>query len=148
MNKTDPAIMGHTELANAALAQTKEDKITQRQAMEIAVLQTQKIQALKAKLEQQLANITTNSDNSIPGRISAMIDTSTSSGSTTSTITKEEMMQMFAKFTQNLQRGQGTESNLKGSKVTRKEKKKANMEQVTSQMILAEGNGRNGDTRI
>ena len=43
MNKTDPAIMRRTELTNAALAQTKEDETTQQQAMEIAVLQTQKI---------------------------------------------------------------------------------------------------------
>ena len=56
MNKTNQAIMQRTELANAALAQTKEDKTTQRQALEVAVLQTQKIQALEAKLEQQLAS--------------------------------------------------------------------------------------------
>ena len=67
MNKTDPAIMKCTELANAVLAQTKEDETNQRQALEIAVLQTQKIQALEARLEQQLANIATN--NSIPQRI-------------------------------------------------------------------------------
>ena len=78
MNKTNPAIMRRKELANAALAQTKEDETTQRQALEIAVLQTQKIQALEAKLEQQLANIATNSGNSIPGRIPATIDTSNS----------------------------------------------------------------------
>ena len=123
MNKTNPAIMQRTELANEALAQTKEDKTIQRQAMEIAVLQTQKIQALEAKLEQQLANIATNSGSSIPRRIPATIDTSTSGGSITNTVTKEEMMQMFAKFTQNLQQGQYTEINPKGTKVIGKEKK-------------------------
>ena len=40
MNKTDPAIMQRKKLENAALAQTKEDETTQRQALEIAVLQT------------------------------------------------------------------------------------------------------------
>ena len=97
MNKTNPAIMQSKELANAALAQTKEDETTQRKALEIAVLQIQKNRALEAKLEQQLANIATNSSNSILGRIPTTIDTSTSGGggggrSTTSTVTKEEMM--------------------------------------------------------
>ena len=50
MNKTNPAIMQNKELANTALAQTKVDKTTQRKATKIAVLQTQKIQALEAKL--------------------------------------------------------------------------------------------------
>ena len=52
MNKTDPAIMKRTELANTVLAQSEEEeeKITKRQAIEIVVLQTQKIQALEAKL--------------------------------------------------------------------------------------------------
>ena len=102
MNRTDPVIMKRTELANAVLAQTKEDETNQQQALEIAVLQTQKIQALEARLEQQLANIATN--NSVPGRIPASINTSGSKsggGSTTSTVTKEEMMQMFSQFTQN-----------------------------------------------
>ena len=40
INKTDPAIMKRTELANAVLAQTKEDETNQREALEIAVLQT------------------------------------------------------------------------------------------------------------
>ena len=69
MNKTDPAIMKRTELANAVLAQSEEEQIVKRQAIEIAVLQTQKIQALEAKLNEQLANIATNSGNSIPGWI-------------------------------------------------------------------------------
>ena len=100
MNKTDPAIMQRKELANVALAQTKKDERTQRQALEVPVLRTQKIRALKAKLKQQLANIATSSGSSTPGRIPATIDTSTSGGgSTTVTVTKEEMMQMFAKFT-------------------------------------------------
>ena len=73
MNKTDPAIM-------------------KCEALEIAALQTQKIQVLEARLEQQLANIATN--NSGPGRIPASIDTSSSGsggggGSTTSTVTKK-----------------------------------------------------------
>ena len=60
MNKTNLAITKCTELANMVLAQTKEDEINQQDALEIAVLQTQKIQALEARLEQQLANIATN----------------------------------------------------------------------------------------
>ena len=78
MNKTDPAIMKRTELANAVLAQAEEEETTKQQAIEIAVLQTQKMQALEAKLNEQLANIATNSGNSIPGRITATIDTNTS----------------------------------------------------------------------
>ena len=54
MNKTDLAIMRRKELANAALVQTKEDETTQQQALEIVVLQTQQIQALEAKLDQNL----------------------------------------------------------------------------------------------
>ena len=58
--------------------------------MEVAVLQTQKIQELETKLEQQLANIATSSSGSIPERIPAIIDTSTGGGgSTTSTVTKK-----------------------------------------------------------
>ena len=108
INKTDPAIMKRTELANAVLAQSEEEETTKRKAIEIAVLQTQKIQALEAKINEQLANIATNSGNSIPGWISATIDTSTSKGevgSTTSTVTKEEMIQMFTQFTKNFQQG-------------------------------------------
>ena len=78
--------------------------------MEIVVLQTQKIQALEEKLEQGLANIATNSGSSIPGRILATIDTSTSGGSTTSAVTKEEIMQMFAKFTQTCNRDNALQS--------------------------------------
>ena len=97
MNKTDPAIMKRKELANAVLDQTKEREETQRQTMEMAVLQTKKIAELKAKIEHHLANIATSSGNSIPGRIPATIDTS-NSGSTTggrstnSNVTKEEIM--------------------------------------------------------
>ena len=124
MNKTDPAIMKRTELANAVLAQTKEDETNQREALEIAVLQTQKIQALEAKIEQQLANIVTN--NSVPGRIPASIDTSSSGsgggGSTTSTVTKEGMMQVFSQFTQNFKQGKCTVIPPTGTKV--KDKKK------------------------
>ena len=78
MNKIDPAIMKRRQLANAVLAQSEEAKTTKRQAIEIVVLQTQKIQALEAKLNEQLANIATNSGNSISRRIPATIDTSTS----------------------------------------------------------------------
>ena len=100
MNKTDPAIMKHKELANAVLNQTKEREETQQQTMEVAVLQTRKIAELEAKIEQQLANIATSSGSSIPGRIPATIDTSNSGstaggGSTNSTVTKEEIIQMF-----------------------------------------------------
>ena len=122
MNKTGPVIMKRTELANAILTQTKEDETNQREALEIAVLQTQKIQALEAKIKQQLANIATN--NSVPGRIPASIDTSSSGsgrgGSTTSTITKEEMMQMFSQFTQNFKQGKCTGITPTGTKVTEK----------------------------
>ena len=52
--------------------------------MEVTVLQTQKIQALETKLEQQLPDIATSSGSSITGQISATIDTSTSGGSITS----------------------------------------------------------------
>ena len=126
MNKTDPAIMKRAELANAVLAQTKEDETNQREALEIAILQTQKIQALEAKIEQQLANIATNS---VPGRIPASIDTSSSAsgaggGSTTSTVTKEEMMQMFSQFTQNLQQEECTVIPPTGTKVKEKKKNK------------------------
>ena len=125
MNKTDPAIIWRKELANTALAQTKEDETTQQQALEIAVFQIRKIQALKEKFGQQLANIATNSGSSIPGWIQATIDTSTSGdNSTTSTVTKEEMMKMFTQFTQNFQQGQCTEINPTETKVTGKEKKK------------------------
>ena len=119
MNRTDPSIMRRKEIANAAVAQTSENETNQREALEIAVLQTQKIQALEAKLEQQLANIATNNNNnSIPGRIPASIDTDTSGnggggGSVTSTVTKEEMMQMFSQFTKNFQPGTGTDSTTK-----------------------------------
>ena len=66
---------------------------TQRQALEVAVLKTQKLQALEAKLEQQIAKIATSSGSNIPGRIPATIDTSIGGGgSITSTVTKEEMM--------------------------------------------------------
>ena len=121
INKTDPAIMKRTELANAVLAQTKEDETNQQQALEIVVLQTQKIQALEVRLEQQLANIAPN--NRVPGRIPASIDTSsTGSGgrSMTSTVTKEEMMQMFSQFTQNFKQGKCTGITPTGTKVTEK----------------------------
>ena len=114
MNKTDPAIMKQKEVANAVLDQTKEREENQQQTMEVAVLQTKKIAELEEKIEYQLANSTTNSGNSISGRIPATIDTinsgSTSGGgSTNSTVTKEEMMQMFTQFQKSLQQGQCTE---------------------------------------
>ena len=127
MNRTDPAIMKRKELANAAMAQTMEDDTNQRAALEIAVLQTKKIQDLEEKLNQQMANIATN--NNIPGRIPASIDTSDSSksngggGSTTSTVTKDEMMQMFAQFTQNFKPGEGTVIPPTGTQVTKKKSK-------------------------
>ena len=138
MNKIDPAIMRRKELANAALAQTKEDETTQQQALEIAVLQTQKIEALEAKLEQQLANIATNNGNSIPRRIPATIDTSNSrsgGGSTTSTVTKEEMMQMFTQFTKNFQQGQCTEINPTGTKGKEKKKSKFGTNYIPNDLI-------------
>ena len=52
MNKTDPAVMHQKEQTNAVLDQTKEHEVTLRQALEVAVLQTQKLQALEAKLKQ------------------------------------------------------------------------------------------------
>ena len=51
MNKTDPAIMKRKEIANAALAQTREDETMQQQAIKVAVLQSQKIQELEEKLQ-------------------------------------------------------------------------------------------------
>ena len=120
MNKTDPAIMKRTELANAALAQSKEDDDAQRQAAEVLVLQTQKIQELEARIEQQqLANSATNM---VPGRIPTSISTGSSNGSiaggssATSTVTKEEMMQMFSQFTQNIKQGEGKAEPSKGNK--------------------------------
>ena len=95
MNKTDPAITKRKEIANAALAQTKEDETIQRQGIEVTVLQSQKIQELEAKIEEQLANIVTTNGISISGRIPASMDTSNSGsggGSTSSTVTKGEMM--------------------------------------------------------
>ena len=125
INKTDPAVIRQKEQANAVPDQAKKPEVTQQQALEVTVLQTQKLQALEAKLKQQIANIATSSGSSIPGRIPATIDTNSSGGgSTTSTVTKEEMIQVFAKFTQNLQQGQCTEINPTGTKITEKEKKK------------------------
>ena len=66
MNKTDPAIMQQKEQANAVLGQTKEHEETQRQDLEVTVLQTRKVQALEAKLKQQITNIATSSGSSIP----------------------------------------------------------------------------------
>ena len=148
MNKTDPAIMRRKELANAALAQTKEDETTQRQALEIVVLQTQQIQALEAKLEQQLANIATNSGNSIPGRIPATIDTNNSGstgggGSTTSTVTKEEMMQMFTQFTKNFKQGQCTEITPTATKGKEKKKRKFRTNYIPNDL----GNGQRSKRR-
>ena len=98
MNLTNPAIMRRKEQVNAVLDQTKEQEESQRQHMEVVVLRTQKIQELETKLEQQLANIATSS-----GGIPATINTSTSgSGSTARTVTKEEMMQMFVQFTKKI----------------------------------------------
>ncbi|OEU17011.1 hypothetical protein FRACYDRAFT_239612 [Fragilariopsis cylindrus CCMP1102] len=119
MNKTDPAIMKRTELANAVLAQNREDENAQRQASEVLVLQTQKIQELEARIEQQqLANSATNQ---VPGRIPASISTGSSNGSAggssaTSTVTKEEMMQMFAQFTQNNNQSEGNAGTAKKKK--------------------------------
>ena len=104
MNKTNTVIMRQKEQMNAVLDQNKEHKVTQRQALEVTVFQTQKLQTLEAKLKQQIANIITSSGSSTPGQVPETIDTNSSgSYSTTSTVTKEEMMQMSAKFTQNLQ---------------------------------------------
>ena len=102
---------------------------TQRQTMEVAVLQTKKIAELEAKLEQQLANIATSSDSSIRGRIPATIDTS-NNGSTTgdrttnSNVTKEEIMQMFTQFQKNFQQGQYTEITTPAPKGNKKSKGK------------------------
>ena len=151
MNKTDPAIMCQKEQANTVLNQTKEHEATQQQALEVVVLQlqTQQLQALEEILEQQLVNIATSSGSSIPGRIPATIYTNSSgSGSTASTVTKEEMMQIFAKFNQNFQQGKCTEINSTETKVTGKEKKKANFELTTSQMISEEDNNQSKGSRI
>ena len=83
MNKTNLAIMQQKEQVNAVLDQTKEHEETQQQALEVAVLQSQKLQALRAKIEQQIANIATSSGSSIPRRILATIDTNSSGGGST-----------------------------------------------------------------
>ena len=126
MNKTDLEIMKCIELANTVLAQSEEKEITKRQTLEIAVLQTQTIAALEANLNKQLANIATNNGNIIPGRISTTINTSTSGSSTSggSTVTKEEMMQMFTQSTKIFQQGQCTEITPTGTKVSGKKKSK------------------------
>ena len=100
---------------------TKEDENAQRQASEVLVLQTQKIQELEARIEQQqLANSATNT---VPGRIPASISTGSSNGSsagsTTSNVTKEEMMQMFAQFSQNNKQGEGNTGTAKEKKKNR-----------------------------
>ena len=114
------------EQTNATIAQTMEDETNQRAAQEILVLQTKKIQELEKQLK-EVANSMTN--NNIPGRIPALIDTSDSSksngggGSTTSTVTKDEMMQMFAQFTQNFKPGECTVIDPKETKVGKKKSK-------------------------
>ena len=124
LNRTDPAIMRQKELANATMAQTMEDETNQQAAQEILVLQTKKIQELEEQLK-EVANSVTN----IPGRIPASIDTSDSSksngdgDSTTSTVTKDEMMQMFAQFTQNFKPGECTVIDPKDTKVGKKKNK-------------------------
>ena len=50
MNKTNPAIMKRTELANTVLAQTKEDETTQQKALEIAVLQTHNNRSIRRQI--------------------------------------------------------------------------------------------------
>ena len=81
--------MGRKEQASVVQDQAKESEETWKKHLEVAVLQTEKIQAMEEKLEQELGNIATNSDGSIPGRIPATINTSTNGGrSTTSTVTK------------------------------------------------------------
>ena len=117
------------------------NKRTQRQHMEVAVLKTQNIQELKMKLEQQLANIATSSGGSIPGRILATIDTRTSGGgSTTSTVTKEEMMQMLAKFKQTSNQVNVPKSNHQEQKELEKKRRKVSMERIVSKMTWEEGN--------
>ena len=89
--------------------------------MKVAILQTHNIQELETKLQQQIANMVTDSGGSIPGRVLAIIDTNTSGGgSMTSTVTKEELMQMFAQFTKNFKPGQSTKIDPTGNKVTKK----------------------------
>ena len=50
INKTDPAVLQQKEQADTVLEQTKEHKTTQRQALEVAVLQTQKLKAFALAL--------------------------------------------------------------------------------------------------
>ena len=73
----------------------------------------------------EVANSVTKAN--ITGRIPALIDTSDSSksggGSTTSTVTKDEMMQMFAQFTQNLKQGECTVIPPTGTGVSKKKNK-------------------------
>ena len=50
---------------------------------------------MEEKLEHQLENIATKSSDSIPRQIPATIDITRGGGSTTSTVTKEEMIAML-----------------------------------------------------
>ena len=81
MDKTDPLVLRQQEQANiAALGQATQQLDNQQKQIKMAILQTQKIQALKEKLVQQIGNSATSvGGGSIPGQISALSDTSGSS---------------------------------------------------------------------
>ena len=76
LNRTDPAITKQKKIANAAMTKTMEDDTDRQAQIEMAVLQTKKIQELEERLNQQMANSATNTN--IPGRIPASIDSSDS----------------------------------------------------------------------
>ena len=84
--------------------------------------------AIEEKLGQEQVNIATSSGGSIPRRIPVTIDTSTSrgGGSTTSTVNKEEMTQIFAQFEKNFQPGTYTKINPAGMKLKEIKKIEAN----------------------
>ena len=117
MNVTDPSVIRRNEQANIVTNQDKQREETQRQQIELAILQTQKIQELEMKIQEQTANIVTDNHCGIPRQVLAPINTNTNGGtSTTSTVSKEDMMQMFAQFTKNFNPEQTKENNRQAPK--------------------------------
>ena len=89
MNVTDPSVIRWNEQANVVVNQYKQRDETRRQQMELAIMQTQKIQELEMKIQEQTANIVTDNCGGIPRQVLAPINTNTSGGaSTTSNVSK------------------------------------------------------------
>ena len=117
MNVTDPSVIRRNEQANVFINQYKQREETQRQQMELAILQTQKIQELEMTIQEQTTNIVTDNRGGIPRQVLAPINNNTSGGtSTTSTVSKEEMMQTFAQFTKNFNPEHTKENNRQAPK--------------------------------